>query len=74
MITRAEMLELKEAEEDKHKKKSRKSRSRSRSPEKRPVSGAKKGHSPDKREKTSSCKNEICKQILRKAFTKMSKR
>lgn len=55
MITRAEMLEMKEAEDDKNKKKNRKSRSRSRSPGKRPPSGLKKTNSPDKREKTGSC-------------------
>ncbi|XP_065057686.1 sperm-associated antigen 17-like isoform X2 [Rhopilema esculentum] len=54
LITRAEMLEMKEAEDDKSKKKNRKSRAQSRSPGKRPPSESKKAHSPDKREKTSS--------------------
>ena len=54
MMTRAEMLEMKEAEESKQKKKGGKSRSRSRSPAKQPPSNAK---SPvDKREKAGSCK------------------
>ena len=59
LITRAEMLEMKEAEDDKSKKKNRKSRAQSRSPGKRPPSDSKKGHSPDKREKTSSGNNSF---------------
>ena len=54
MITRAEMLEIREAEENKQKKKSGKSRARSKSPGKRPPSNTK--PAADKREKTGSCK------------------
>ena len=56
MITRAELLEMKDAEEDKNKKKSRKTKSGSKSPGRRPNSDSKKVNSPDKREKTGSCK------------------
>ena len=51
-MTRAELTEMKAAEDDKNKKKGRKTRSRSGSPTKRDTNS--KGKSPEKRDKTGS--------------------
>ena len=68
MMTRAEMLEMKEAEESKQKKKGGKSRPRSKSPTKRPASNTK--NSGEKREKTSSCElATICSIVVERRLS-----